>query len=72
MCKYNPCLNKGCPYKHEAGQKRGVFEDKVWTADGSTHVSERSFVDPNAGEEELIHPAAENAAPSSVDLDVAV
>ncbi|KAM0720835.1 hypothetical protein Q7P37_003120 [Cladosporium fusiforme] len=34
MCRYNPCLNPNCVYKHEEGQKRGKFEDKVWTAGG--------------------------------------
>lgn len=31
MCRYNPCLNPQCLYKHAPGQKRGKFEDKVWT-----------------------------------------
>nr|OQO31749.1 hypothetical protein B0A51_00651 [Rachicladosporium sp. CCFEE 5018] len=30
MCRYNPCLNPGCVFKHAEGQKRGKFEDKVW------------------------------------------
>ncbi|KAF2724287.1 hypothetical protein K431DRAFT_310238 [Polychaeton citri CBS 116435] len=30
-CRYNPCLNPQCMYKHGEGQKRGKFEDKVWT-----------------------------------------
>jgi len=34
-CRYNPCTNRTCPYKHAEGQKRGVFNDKVWTADGA-------------------------------------
>jgi hypothetical protein len=56
MCKFNPCLNATCVYKHEAGQKRGKFEDKVWVANGAKeHVSERKFVDEN-GDEELIKP----------------
>jgi nuclear polyadenylated RNA-binding protein NAB2 len=57
-CKFNPCLNAVCPYKHEEGQKRGKFEDKVWVANGAKeHVSERKFVDEN-GKEELIKPGA--------------
>ena len=66
LCKYNPCLNSTCPYKHVEGQKRGVFNDKVWTAEGSqekSHVSERKFVDDDMGEEELIIP--ENRANGS-------
>ena len=32
-CRYNPCTKPFCPFKHMEGQK-GVFKDKVWTADG--------------------------------------
>lgn len=32
LCRYNPCLNPKCVYKHAEGQKRGKFEDKVWTS----------------------------------------
>ncbi|TVY20560.1 Nuclear polyadenylated RNA-binding protein NAB2 [Lachnellula arida] len=56
VCKFNPCLVATCVYKHEEGQKRGKFEDKVWVANGvKEHVSERKFIDEN-GEEELIKP----------------
>jgi hypothetical protein len=57
-CKFRPCLNRSCPYKHSEGQK-GNFGDKVWVAEGSEkpHVSERKFIDENA-EEELIKPGA--------------
>lgn len=62
MCKFNPCLNAACPYKHVEGQKRGKFEDKVWVADESKeHVSERKFVDENT-EEELIKPGDADSA----------
>ena len=57
MCKFNPCLNASCPYKHVEGQKRGAFDDKVWVADGGQekdHVSERKFVDDEMVGEELI------------------
>ncbi|KAK5171643.1 hypothetical protein LTR04_000346 [Oleoguttula sp. CCFEE 6159] len=61
LCRYNPCLNAICPYKHTEGQRRGAFQDKVWKADGGKsedhHVSERKFVDDD-GEEELILPGA--------------
>ncbi|TKA61891.1 hypothetical protein B0A55_11800 [Friedmanniomyces simplex] len=33
-CRYNPCTRRECPYKHAEGQRRGVFADKVWTAEG--------------------------------------
>ena len=59
MCKFNPCLNPDCSYKHTEGQKRGKFGDKVWTADQEKeHVSERKFVDNEMDEEELIVPEA--------------
>lgn len=56
-CKFNPCMNPNCPYKHAEGQ-RGSFSDKVWTPQSGTHVSERKFVDEDAGPEELIKPDA--------------
>ncbi|KAK8050247.1 hypothetical protein PG994_011977 [Apiospora phragmitis] len=60
MCRFNPCTNRYCHYKHEDGQ-RGKFQDKVWTADGS-HVSDRKFVDQDGAEELLVPGAEENAA----------
>lgn len=61
-CKFNPCLNPTCPYRHEEGQ-RGAFSDKVWTAgEEKPHVSERKFVADEEGEE-LIKP--EGAAEGS-------
>jgi nuclear polyadenylated RNA-binding protein NAB2 len=56
MCKFNPCLNPTCSFKHEEGQKRGKFDDKVWVAGEKEHVSERKFVDESEGVEELIVP----------------
>ena len=57
MCKFKPCTNRFCSYKHEEGQ-RGTFQDKVWTADGSkAHVSERQFA--NNGPEEFVIPGEE-------------
>lgn len=55
-CKFNPCLNPKCPFKHGEGQRGG----NVWKADNTDpnendHVSERKFVDEAAGEE-LIKP----------------
>ena len=54
-CRFNPCLNPHCVYKHEEGQ-RGKFGDKVWKAgseDGG-HVSERKFTTAEEKDEELI------------------
>jgi hypothetical protein len=60
MCKFNPCLNPSCTFKHTEGQKRGKFEDKVWTPGGAKeHVSERKFVDENAPEELIVPGASE-------------
>lgn len=59
VCKYNPCTNAKCIFKHPPGHQRGKFGDKVWTADNQKeHVSERKFVDEN-GPEELIVPGSE-------------
>lgn len=59
VCKYNPCNNQKCIFKHPPGHKRGKFEDKVWTADSAKeHVSERKFVNED-GVEELIVPGSE-------------
>ena len=63
-CKFNPCLNRNCPYKHIEGQQRGTYGDKVWTANDGTekeHVSERKFVPDELGEEELIVPEGQRA-----------
>lgn len=55
MCKFNPCLNPACTFKHVEGQKRGKFEDKVWVADSAKqHVSERKFVDEDKPEELIV------------------
>ena len=56
-CKFHPCLNRSCPYKHVEGQ-RGAFGDKVWVAPNveKPHVSERKFTTDENGEEELIKP----------------
>lgn len=76
MCKFNPCLNPICPYKHVEGQKRGVYDDKVWVAEGNQekeHVSERKFVDDELVEEELIVPMEtqlHGSQPSSVGAEV--
>ncbi|CAN8099466.1 unnamed protein product [Discula destructiva] len=55
MCKFKPCTNRYCTFKHEEGQ-RGSFPDKVWTADGSgsQHPSERKFADLSAEEEQVL------------------
>ena len=73
-CKFNPCLNPNCIYKHEEGQQQAAaaatagenpFGHKVWTAPGKSreHVSERKFISSEA--EELIIPGQET------DMDTA-
>jgi hypothetical protein len=62
-CKFKPCLNPNCIYKHEEGQQQAPqasensFGNKVWTAPGKEreHVSERKFMSED-GAEELIIP----------------
>ncbi|RMZ26170.1 hypothetical protein D0859_09772 [Hortaea werneckii] len=77
-CRYNPCTRPDCPYKHAEGQKRGKYEDKVWTAnggDGGSHLAGGEPMDhagksdrfaelkENEGQaEELILPGGANAA----------
>lgn len=63
-CKFNPCLNPTCAFAHEEGQQGG-FKDKVWTADGSEHVSDRKFVDDEAATE-MVKP--EDEIPRSEDM----
>lgn len=68
-CRYNPCTNLRCPYKHEPGQQKvNNFSDYTWTPDkqadqdaGKEHLSDRRFVDDQAGEEELIKPQGGDA-----------
>lgn len=57
-CKFNPCMNPRCTYKHAEGQ-RGSIGDKVWTA-----TSERKFVADENAPEELVKPETEEASQS--------
>lgn len=53
QCKFNPCLNLRCPYKHAPGQKKNTTN--VWVAPKvGEHVSERKFVDEDQPEELII------------------
>lgn len=71
MCKFRPCTNRFCTFKHEEGQ-RGSFPDKVWTADGSKeHVSERKFADDKAAEESVIPGSADDAMGGTEEAAVA-
>lgn len=54
MCKFTPCLNPRCPYKHAPGQKKN--NTNVWVAPKEgEHVSDRKFIDEEQ-QEELILP----------------
>ncbi|KPI40034.1 uncharacterized protein AB675_11466 [Cyphellophora attinorum] len=68
LCKFNPCTNTKCPFRHAAGQNR-TMADYSWTPElakqreeakaaelEKQHVSDRKFVSEEAGEEELIKP----------------
>jgi len=63
-CRFNPCTNLRCPYKHEPGQQKATsLADYTWTPDKQNqqdgdkeHVSDRKFVDEHAGDEELVKP----------------
>ena len=74
-CKFTPCLNVTCPYKHADGQKKAPFEDKVWVSDKlkeQLHVSERKFIDDAGGHEELIIPASDiSTSPARVETSAA-
>jgi hypothetical protein len=53
MCKFNPCLNRQCQYKHAPGQKKN--NTNVWVAPKEgEHVSERKFVDEEQAEERIV------------------
>lgn len=72
MCKFKPCKNRYCQFKHEEGQ-RGTFPDKVWTADGAqSHVSERQFVDQNGAEELIIPGAEDHGAHDAAAMDASI
>ncbi|KAF2155059.1 hypothetical protein K461DRAFT_319528 [Myriangium duriaei CBS 260.36] len=49
MCRYNPCVNDSCVFKHAEGQHIG----SQWNKD---HVSERKFTSGEGEQEELIIP----------------
>ncbi|OAL43968.1 hypothetical protein IQ07DRAFT_551636 [Pyrenochaeta sp. DS3sAY3a] len=58
MCKFNPCLNARCQYKHAPGQKKSNANSNVWVAPGQgkavVPTSERKFVDETKPEELIL------------------
>ncbi|ETI28025.1 hypothetical protein G647_00474 [Cladophialophora carrionii CBS 160.54] len=77
-CKFNPCTNLKCPYKHEPGQQKTTnFADYTWTPEkqaeqdaANQHVSDRKFVDDQAGEEELVKPDASGSGETQMREEV--
>jgi hypothetical protein len=70
MCKYNPCLNMRCLYKHAPGQKKN--SSNVWVAPKEgEHVSERKFVDEES-KEELILPGKDQDMDMKVEASESV
>jgi nuclear polyadenylated RNA-binding protein NAB2 len=75
-CKFNPCTNLRCPFKHEPGQQKTTnFADYSWTPEkqaaqevANQHVSDRKFVDDQAGEEELVRPEGNEQAQAQQEM----
>ena len=66
-CKFNPCLNSRCTFKHEPGQRK--ITTNVWKAGGNQekeHVSERKFIDEEVPEEQILP----GQAPANESVDV--
>jgi hypothetical protein len=58
-CKFTPCTNTRCHFKHKDGQKAGPGGANVWKAgEEGQHISERRFVNDEAAEEIIIPGAA--------------
>lgn len=80
MCRFNPCTNALCKFKHAPGQNRSI-SDYTWTPESAKlkekqqelekkHVSDRKFVADDADEEELIKPeGGEPTASASVPVE---
>lgn len=67
-CKFNPCLNPRCVFKHEPGQKKNTTNKWVAQKEGEEkgHVSERKFVDEDMPEEPIL--PGQTPANGSVDV----
>lgn len=52
-CKFAPCLNPRCTFKHEPGQKKNQTNKWVAPKEGE-HVSDRKFVNDELPEEAII------------------
>jgi hypothetical protein len=62
MCRYNPCTNPNCFYKHADGQKQGKFEDKVWTANAEGFDREAAMRDEGNGKSDRFQGLKEGEA----------
>ncbi|KAF2821617.1 hypothetical protein CC86DRAFT_331275 [Ophiobolus disseminans] len=64
-CKFTPCLNARCVFKHEPGQKK-MTTNKWVAGQEKEHVSERKFVDEAVPEEQIL--PGQTPANESVDV----
>lgn len=71
MCKFRPCTNRFCAFKHEEGQ-RGTFQDKVWVAEGGNHVSERRFADETAPVEDILGESSRDSDMRAAEADTLI
>jgi hypothetical protein len=65
-CKFTPCTNAHCQYKHKEGQKAGAGH--VWKA-GGEHISDRKFVTDEGEPEEIIIPDATSSGGAGLDVE---
>jgi hypothetical protein len=67
-CKFTPCLNPRCTFKHEPGQKKNTTNKWVAGKNGEEkqHVSERKYVDEDKPEEMII--PGQNQASEGADV----
>jgi nuclear polyadenylated RNA-binding protein NAB2 len=67
-CRYNPCLNENCLFKHSEGQQPN--KNKVWTADANESsggtLMDRKFAYDNADEEIMVGGGMEDDADDTV------
>ena len=80
MCKFSPCTNARCAFRHAEGQNRS-FADYTWTPESAKakaaekqeemdHVSDRKFISEAGEEEELIKPEPTTAEASIKEEEI--
>jgi nuclear polyadenylated RNA-binding protein NAB2 len=71
-CKFNPCTNTHCIYRHKGSQRAKPLAGNVWTPEGTgSHISERKFVEDENEQEELIIPGSDQNNPPSAVIETA-